>query len=231
LPGQGRAGAGAGAGRRRGGALTDLAGTGKTVKQDCPPLNGRKREHPRPDPGVIRELLPDGVVVGRPDDDQDLALALERPAEHDEPRADEAVDETGVIVKAGLPAQVTGPVPRSAPALAYHEELQAGVGPGSEVRNRIGIRISIGNRNGNGNGNGIGIGHEQIIAGTTGIPGAPHWPHWPPGRPAERRPADRPRRPAQPDRGNHQEADPAAMTRAAVPYRVNVSKYGKVYLK
>lgn len=65
----------------------------QAIKQDSPPLYGGEHEHPRLDPGVIREPLPDDVLIRRVDDDQDLALTLERSAEHDEPRVDKTVHE------------------------------------------------------------------------------------------------------------------------------------------
>src|ERR1022692_4568694 len=62
-------------------------GLSAAIKQDSPLLYGGEREHPRLDPGVIREPLPGDVLVRRVDDDQDLALTLERSAEHDEPES------------------------------------------------------------------------------------------------------------------------------------------------
>jgi hypothetical protein len=97
----------------------------KAVKQDGPPLYGGERKHPGSYPGIVSEALPDGVLIRRADDDQDLALAPKRSAEHDEARVDEIVYEASVIVKAGLPAQVPVPVPWSAPPLAHSVELHS----------------------------------------------------------------------------------------------------------
>ncbi len=97
----------------------------EAVQQDGPPLYGGEREHPGSYPGIVGEALPDGVLVRRADDDQDLALALKRSAEHEQSRVDEIVYEASVIVEVGLPAQVPVPVPWSAPPLAHSVELHS----------------------------------------------------------------------------------------------------------
>ncbi len=110
----------------------------QAIKQDSPPLYGGERKHPRLDPGVIREPLPDDVLVRRVDDNQDLTLTLERSAKQDEPRLDKTVHETSMIFKAELPAQVSDPVPCPAPPLANSVKLHgcgsSGVTPYGEFR-------------------------------------------------------------------------------------------------
>lgn len=101
-------------------AATELT---EPVEQDRPALDADDRERPVLVPRILCESLPDGVLAGRADDEQYLAITLQWAAEQDETCIDELVHEPGMIIEACLLPQAKRPVPRTAPPFPDRVQL------------------------------------------------------------------------------------------------------------
>jgi hypothetical protein len=79
----------------------------QAIKQDRPPLDADDRERPVGQPRIGPEPVPDCIRTGCADDEQYLAVALQRAAEQDEPRLDQPVHEPGVVIETRLLPQAS----------------------------------------------------------------------------------------------------------------------------
>ena len=98
------------------------AARAESVEQDRPWLDRRDRQHPVGRPVVRRQPVADLPLGTGADQMQDLAVAGQRPAEHDHALCDQFVHIRSVLVPTVLVTQVTGPVPWPATLQTHGEE-------------------------------------------------------------------------------------------------------------
>jgi hypothetical protein len=86
----------------------------EAIEEDRPPLDAHDRKRPVLQPRIGPEPVPDRVRARCADDEQYLAIALQRATEQDEPRLDQPVHEPGMVIETRLLPEAARPVPRTA---------------------------------------------------------------------------------------------------------------------